>query len=249
MNKTDLIVEMKGITKYFGGLRALDKVDLELYKGEIVAIAGDNGAGKSTLIKVLSGVYQPDEGKIWLDVKQVTFLNRQHAKNLGIEAVYQDLALIETLSAPANVFLGSEIYNKIFGVPILDNRLMEKDAINLIKDKLGIQLDKPRQQVYSLSGGQKQAIAISRALRKENTKVLILDEPVAALGPEETEKTLKLITTLKKQGLPVVLISHNLEHIFSVADRIVVLRLGKMVGTRIVKKTTKNEILGLIIGA
>ncbi|MEN3187027.1 MAG: ATP-binding cassette domain-containing protein [Atribacterota bacterium] len=242
------ILEMRGITKNFGGLRALDKVDFELRQGEVMGLVGDNGAGKTTLIKILTGVYPPDEGEIILEGKPVKFRNRQHAKSLGIEAVYQDLALVETLNAPANVYLGSEISHRVFGFSILDNNRMKRDALQLLRTKLNIVIDKPEEAVFNLSGGQKQSVAIGRAILKENIKILVMDEPTAALGPEETEKTFQLIRTLRDQGLALVVISHNLEHIFNVCDRITVLRRGKMVGVREVALSSKTEILGLIVG-
>lgn len=244
------ILEARGITKNFGGLRALDDVDFTVHRGEVMGLVGDNGAGKSTLIKILTGVYAQDEGKILLDGEEVRFRNRQHAKSLGIEAVYQDLALVDTLEASANVFLGSEISHTMLGMQFLNNTKMRSEALSLLKNKLNIQLGgNYRAPVYNLSGGQKQSVAIGRAIYREQIRMLVMDEPTAALGPEETQKTLDLIRTLRSHGLPLIVISHNLEHVFSVSDRITVLRRGRMVGVRSTKESSKTEVLGLIIGA
>ncbi len=246
----DFVLEARGITKNFGGLRALDNVDFSLRRGEVMGLVGDNGAGKSTLIKILTGVYPADAGEILLERQPVTLRSRQHAKSLGIEAVYQDLALVDTLEASANVFLGSEISNPLLGMQFLDNAKMRTEALNLLKNKLNIQLGSNRKApVFNLSGGQKQSVAIGRAIYREHIKILVMDEPTAALGPEETEKTLHLIRTLRDHGIPVIVIAHNLEHVFAVSERITVLRRGRMVGVRSTAESSKTEILGLIIGA
>ena len=243
------IVEMKGIVKDFGGLRAVDHVDLELYPGECLALVGENGAGKSTLIKVLTGIYRPDGGRIVVDGDEITIHSRREAKALGIEAVYQELALVDTLDASANVFLGNELTIPILGrfFHILDNRRMYREAQNVLKERLGINLEGRKDPVFNLSGGQRQSIAIARAIYQE-AKVLIMDEPTSSLGVQEAARTFDLVRKATATGVAVIWISHNLEHIFAVADRILVLRGGKLVGVRKCDETTKTEIVGLIVG-
>ena len=246
---SEFILEARGISKSFGGLRALIDVDFTLKKGEVVGLVGDNGAGKSTLIKVLTGVHEPDTGKIILEGQEIRFRGRKHAKSLGIECVYQDLALVDSLNAPANVFLGSELCRTFLGMRFLANDLMKKEALRVLKERMSISLGKVDDEVLYLSGGQKQAVAITRAIYKDTTRVLVLDEPTAALGPEETDRVLSLVKTLSSQGMPIIVIAHNLEHVFDVSDRIVVLRRGQCAGVRETKKTTRKEVLGLIVGA
>lgn len=248
MEKGCPLVEMKGITKYFGGLRALDHVDLELWPGECLALVGENGAGKSTLIKVLTGIYRPDEGRIMVEGKEVCIDSRQEAKALGIEAVYQDLALVDTLDAASNVFLGDELTMPLLGrfFRILDNRRMHREAHKLLRERLGIDLGGRRDPVYYLSGGERQAVAIARAIYRK-AKVLVLDEPTASLGVEEIRRTIELVQRAKAEGIGVIWISHNLEQVFAVADRVQVLRLGKCVGVRRVGETTMEEIVELMV--
>jgi len=249
MDRAGPLIEMKGIVKNFGGLRAVDHVDLELWSGECLALMGENGAGKSTLIKVLSGIYRADEGDILVDGKEVTIQSRQEAKVLGIEAVYQELALVDTLDASANVFLGNELTIPILGrfFHILDNRKMYREAQIILKERLGINLEGRRDPVFNLSGGQRQSIAIARAIYQE-AKVLIMDEPTSSLGVEEAARTFSLVLKMKAAGVAVIWIGHNLDHVFTVADRILVLRGGKRVGVRKRNETTKTEIVGLIVG-
>jgi len=251
--KDELIVEMKHITKNFGGLRALDDVHLELYGGIVTGLVGDNGAGKSTLIKILTGVYSPDRGEIYFKGKKIN-LATYHchiAKDLGIQAAYQNLALVDDLHTPGNVFLGQELKKTFLGnfLKVLDNPAMLRESRTLLKEKLEIELSDYKQPVFYLSGGQRQAIAIARSIWAKKLHALILDEPTASMGPEETEKIIDLIRTLKSQGIALIVISHNLEHVFSVSDRIMVLRRGKLVGVREISETDKTDILGLIIGA
>ena len=245
------LLVMKGITKDFGGLRALDKVDMELYPGEVLGLVGDNGAGKSTLIKVLTGVLQETAGEIYLEGQRVKMDSRQQAKELGLEAVYQNLGLIDSLHAYGNVFLGNELRKPFLGgiFRFLDNWKMRKEAERVLNERLGIKLYRTDEPVHSLSGGQRQSVAICRAIYREHIKILVLDEPMAALGQAETERTLGLISALRDQGIAQIVISHNLEHVFSACDRIMVLRGGRHVGTKKREETTKQEILGLIIGA
>jgi len=249
MDEARPIIEMKGIVKNFGGLRAVDHVDLELWPGECLALVGENGAGKSTLIKVLSGIYRADEGRILMDGNEVTIHSRREAKALGIEAVYQELALVDTLDASANVFLGGELSHPILGrfFHILDNRKMYQETQHVLKERLAIDLEGRKDPVFNFSGGERQSIAIARAIYW-NARVLIMDEPTSSLGVGEIARTFGLVHKAKAAGVAVIWISHNLDHVFAVADRIVVLRGGKLVGVRQCDETTKTEIVGLIVG-
>ncbi len=243
------LVQMRGITKRFGGVTALSDVDLEARAGEVLAIVGDNGAGKSTLIKVLTGVYQPTAGEMFLDGTKVSFSSHADAIELGIDAVYQTLALADHLTPAANMFLGNELTKSILGFPILDNKKMKSETERVLMERLGVQLKSLDAPTESLSGGQRQAVAIARAVYHEGLRVLVMDEPTAALGPQETARTLKLIKALKAQGLAVILISHSLDDVFEVSDRVHVQRRGKRVGVVKTADSTTQEVLGLIVGA
>lgn len=243
------LVQMRGITKRFGGVTALSDVDLEARAGEVLAIVGDNGAGKSTLIKVLTGVYQPTAGEMFLDGSKVSFSSHADAIELGIDAVYQTLALADHLTPAANMFLGNELTKSFLGFPILDNKKMKSETERVLMERLGVQLKSLDAPTESLSGGQRQAVAIARAVYHEGLRVLVMDEPTAALGPQETARTLKLIKALKAQGLAVILISHSLDDVFEVSDRVHVQRRGKRVGVVKTADSTTQEVLGLIVGA
>lgn len=246
---TEPLVKMRGITKRFGGVLALQNVDLDAYAGEVLAIVGDNGAGKSTLIKVLTGVYQPTEGEMFLDGAPVTFSSHAEAIELGIDAVYQTLALADHLDPAANMFLGNELTRNIFGLTLIDNKKMRAETERVLMERLGVTLKSLDAPTESLSGGQRQAVAIARAVYHEGLRVLVMDEPTAALGPQETARTLKLIQTLKEQGLAVILISHSLDDVFEVSDRIHVQRRGQCVGVVKTADSNSQEVLGLIVGA
>lgn len=243
------LVEMRGIIKRFGGVMALQHVDLEARAGEVLAIVGDNGAGKSTLIKILTGVYQPTEGKIFLDGAPVTFSGHADAIECGIDAVYQTLALADHLDPAANMFLGNELTRKVMGLTWLDNKRMRAETERVLMERLGVTLKSLDAPTESLSGGQRQAVAIARAVYHEGLRVLVMDEPTAALGPQETARTLKLILSLKDQGLAVILISHSLDDVFEVSDRIHVQRRGRCVGVVKTAESSTQEVLGLIVGA
>ncbi|MEO0909336.1 MAG: ATP-binding cassette domain-containing protein [Pseudomonadota bacterium] len=245
-NAAQPVVVMRGITKRFGGVVALDKVDLTAYAGEVLAIVGDNGAGKSTLIKVLTGVYQPTQGEIELDGNSFSMSSHSDAIAAGIDAVYQNLAIADHLTPAENLFLGSELTSSLFGMKVLNNKRMKAEAARVLKDRLGVQLKSMDVPTESLSGGQRQAVAIARAVRHENLRVL--DEPTAALGPQETARTLQLIKTLRDQGLTVIVISHSLDDVFEISDRIHVQRRGRCVGVVKTKETTNEEVLGMIVG-
>jgi simple sugar transport system ATP-binding protein len=244
--KSSAILEVRELSKRFGGVHALEKVSLDLYPGEVLALAGDNGAGKSTLIKTISGVHKPDEGTISYDGRQVTFDNPQQARDHGIETIYQDLALADNLDAGANVFLGREVMKRVLGLAVVDRKRMRKEAADTLK-VLDIRIDRLDLPLRSMSGGQRQAVAIGRAIHW-NAKVLIMDEPTAALGVPEQRKVKALTRSLKQSGVGVIFISHNLVDIFEVCDRIVVLRRGIVAGERLISNTNPDEIVRLMVG-
>ena len=227
------LLSVRGASKRFGGVQALQRVSFDLHAGEVLALAGDNGAGKSTLIKCISGVHAPDEGEIFYKGKPVVLANPREARNLGIETIYQDLALADNLDVGANVFLGREPRIRRLGIlPAIDRRRMREAARDVLHT-LEIELPRGRltQPVRTLSGGQRQAVAIGRAIYWR-AEVLIMDEPTAALGVPEQRKVRELIARLKQQKVGIIFISHNLVDIFAVADRILVLRRGIAAGER-----------------
>lgn len=243
------ILSIRGATKRFGGLVAVDNVDLDIFPGEVVALLGDNGAGKSTLIKAVSGVHQLTAGKVTFEGKVANAANPIEARDMGIETIYQDLALAGNLNVPSNVFLGREIERKAFGGLLrpLDNKHMAaetKKALASLSVKLP-DLDRP---VDTLSGGQRQSVAIARGIYW-NAKLMIMDEPTNNLGVPEQKKVLELIKRLKSQGIPVILISHTLPDIFAVADRLVVMRRGAKVTEKKVSETNAEEVVQYMIGA
>ncbi len=242
------IVTMRAITKRFAGVTALDDVDLDAYAGEVLAIVGDNGAGKSTLIKILTGVYQPTSGVIEMDGQSLVMNSHSDAIERGIDAVYQTLALADHLDPAANMFLGAELTKSIFGIRYLDNAKMQAEAERTLRERLGVMLKKMDAPTESLSGGQRQAVAIARAVYHADLRVLVMDEPTAALGPQETARTLKLIEVLKEQGLAIILISHSLDDVFAVSDRIQVMRRGRCADVVTTSKSSRQEVLGLIVG-
>jgi D-xylose transport system ATP-binding protein len=238
------VLEVKGVSKLYGQVRALSDVSFELYPGEVVALLGDNGAGKSTLVKVLSGVLSPDEGDLLMDGELLSIRTPMDALRHGIGTVYQDLALVDTLDVARNIYLGH--IPRRFGF-MVDFGRMYADARKVLA-RLRVTLPSVKTRVGDLSGGQRQAVAIARTLAQE-ARVFLMDEPTAALGVAQSEKVNELITDLKDQGKTVLLISHNLEHVFSVADRLIVLRHGRRVGIREREQTSREEIVGLITGA
>lgn len=247
MTAKDPVLSVQGISKRFGGVHALEKVSFDLYPGEVLALAGDNGAGKSTLIKAISGVHRPDDGQVLYKGKPVTFENPREARDLGIETIYQDLALADNLDVGANVFLGREPMRKAFGIlPVLDRRLMRQQARKAI-ETLDIEIEKLNVPVRTLSGGQRQAVAIGRAIFWK-AEILIMDEPTAALGVPEQRKVRALVESLKTSDVAVIFISHNLSDIFAVSDRIVVLRRGVLAGERRTSETDGDEIVRLMVG-
>jgi len=244
---SEALLEVRNLSKHFGAVRALDNVSMQVAPGEVVALAGDNGAGKTTLIKAISGVYPPSSGEIILGGRAVTFDSPQHARDSGIETIYQDLALADNLSIGANIFLGREPMTKMFGfLPVLDRKKMA-EAARATMAKLDFHVSRLDAPVSNFSGGQRQAVAIGRAVYWD-ARVLIMDEPTAALGVPEQRKVIELIHNLKAQGRGVIFISHNLQDIFAVSDRIVVLRRGVMAGERRIRETTHDEVVKLMIG-
>jgi ABC-type sugar transport system ATPase subunit len=242
------ILRVENITKRFGGLTAVNRVNLEVNPGEVVGLVGDNGAGKSTLIKMVSGVYRPDGGNIFLEDREVTFASPMEARGLGIETIYQDLALCENLDATVNIFLGREPMRRRLGIFSSVNRERMLDESSHVLDKLDIHIPNLKRPIRDMSGGQRQAVAIARAVYW-NARVMIMDEPTAALGVAEQRKVLGLVRTLRDHGVPVILISHNMQDVFAVADRIIVMRRGKKVGERMANATTTDELVSLMVGS
>lgn len=247
--KTEFFLSARNIQKSFGAVQALRGVDFEVGYGEVVGLVGDNGAGKSTLMKILAGALTPDAGEIWIEGKRADISSPHDARRYGIEMVYQDLALAGNLDAPANVFMGREKTRSFwkFNTPVLHRGEMDRVTEELLL-RLGVRLPTLKQKVRYLSGGQRQAVAIARALLVK-AKLVIMDEPTAALGVTEAERVLDLIKRLKEEGISVVFITHRLPHIFAVCDRIVVLRAGQRVGERKVSETNMEEITQLIVGS
>jgi simple sugar transport system ATP-binding protein len=242
------MLQVRELTKRFGGLTAVDRVDMDVYPGEVVGLLGDNGAGKSTLIKMVSGVYHPDGGHIYFQGKEIRLGSPMDALELGIETLYQDLALAENLNVYSNIFLGRERTKPFLGfIRVLDHAAMHGESQKVLQ-RLEIEIPSLRSQIKTLSGGQRQAVAIGRSIYW-NAKLLIMDEPTAALGVQEQRKVLDLVRVLRSQNIPIIVISHQLHDIFSVTDRLVIMRRGKKVAERVTKETTPDEVVGLIIGS
>jgi D-xylose transport system ATP-binding protein len=248
------LVEMRDISVAFGGIHAVDHCTIDLYAGEVVGLVGGNGAGKSTLMKVLSGAYHRDSGEILIDGKPVVINNPRDAKALGIETIYQTLALADNVDAAANVFLGREILKDWsvrlgkrgrLGWSTLDDVAMEA-ATRKVMGRLNPNFRRFKNPVVTLSGGQRQSVAIARAIQF-NARILIMDEPTAALGPAETAQVRDLIRQLKKENIGIFLISHEIHDVFDLSDRIAVMKNGRMVGTVNRHDVTMDEVLGMII--
>ena len=235
-------LELRGITKSFGAVQALREADFEVRNGEVMALVGDNGAGKSTLIKCVAGIYSIDDGEILFDGKPVTIHGPKDAARLGIEIVYQDLALCDNLDVVQNMYLGRETHDPLFR---LREAPMEQRTTETLKSLSVTTIRSVRQPVATLSGGQRQSVAVARAVMWNN-RVVFLDEPTAALGVAQTRQVLDLVKRLGEQGLAVVIVSHNLNDVFEVANRITVLRLGRNVGVYDRDKTTQQEIVQAI---
>ena len=235
-------LELRGVSKSFGVVQALTDVDFEVRAGEVMALVGDNGAGKSTLIKCIAGIHAVDTGQIFFEGHEVHISGPKDAAKLGIEVVYQDLALADNLDVVQNMYLGREVHDFL---QRLNEPVMEQKTLETMQSLAVTTIRSVRQRVASLSGGQRQSVAVARAVMW-NSRVVILDEPTAALGVAQTRQVLDLIKRLREQGLAVVLISHNLVDVFEVADRITVLRLGRNVGVYERAKTTQEEIVEAI---
>jgi D-xylose transport system ATP-binding protein len=233
---------MRSISKHFGGVHAVERVSVDLHAGEVVGLLGHNGAGKSTLMKILSGALVPDAGEVRIDGTRVEIQSPRDARRVGIETLYQTLALADNLDAAANLFLGREILAR-FGT--LDLRAMESAARDVI-ERLHPGFRSVREPVRSLSGGERQSVAIARAIHF-NARVLVMDEPTAALGPEETERVRGLIRRLKSDGIGIFLVSHDLHDVFDLADRVSVLKNGRLVGTRATTEVTPDGVLAMML--
>ena len=245
------ILNAKGLTKRYGKVTALNNCDFELYPGEILAVIGDNGAGKSTLIKAISGAVQPDEGQIFLDGQEIAFKTPIEARAAGIETVYQTLAMSPALSIADNMFMGRELRKRGFmGLVLrqLDRPRMESFAREKLNELGLMTIQNINQAVETLSGGQRQGVAVARAAAF-GSKMVIMDEPTAALGVKESRKVLELILDVKARGLPIVLISHNMPHVFEVADRIHIHRLGKRLAVINPKDYTMSDAVAFMTGA
>jgi len=244
------LLEVRNLSKHFGAVKALNDVTFELYEGEVLGLVGDNGAGKSTLIKCLSGVILPSSGVIMIRGKKVVLSSPKVSRAYGIETVYQELALVPTLSVAENLFLnreltrGSGVFAKLGW---LNRKDMYHETVKLLND-LHIKIDSPKASVDRLSGGQRQAVAIARAVAWGRSLVL-MDEPAAALGVEQAKVVMDLVKQLKARGISVILVSHNMEHIMEVCDRAIVLRLGKLVGNVNIKDTNLDHLVSLIMGS
>ena len=242
------LLEVRNIVKRFGGLTAVKDVSLGVNAGEVVGLLGDNGAGKSTLIKVISGVYPAEEGRILFQGREVQISSPLAALAMGIETIYQDLALAENLNTPANIFLGRERLKRWLGLlPVLDNEYMQSESRKVLA-KLDIEIPSLRNRIRALSGGQRQAVAICRSIYWE-ARFIIMDEPTAALGVAEQRKVLDTVRLLKSHGIGIIVISHQMHDVFAVADRLVIMRRGEKVAERLTRQTNPDEVVGLIVGA
>jgi len=243
------MLSVRDLTKRFGGLVAVNEVSLEVYPGEVLGLVGDNGAGKSTLIKMISGVYQPNSGQIFFEGRKVDISRPSEARDMGIETIYQDLALAGNLNVAGNIFLGREKKRRLLGglVRTLDEKAMLAEAERLMAD-LDVHIPSLSAKIDNLSGGQRQAVAIARAVYW-NARLMIMDEPTNNLGVVEQAKVLDLIARLREQQVPVIVISHTMRDIFAVSDRIVVLHRGRKVTDKRAEETSTEEIVQYIMGA
>ncbi len=240
------LLEARGIIKRFGAITALDRVDMRVYPGEVLGVVGDNGAGKSTLMKVLSGLYKASEGELIFEGGRVELHSPKDAQNIGIEMVYQDLALAGNLPIHENIYLGREPGKKRIGFTVVDHKLSRKMAMEHL-DRLHITVKSVDQKVEELSGGQQQAVAIARSTAFD-ARVIIMDEPTAALAIKEVGKVLDLIKRLREHGTSVILISHRMDDVFFVCDRVMALFHGRNFEETAIKETTRNEVIGWIMG-
>ncbi|MFV0387064.1 ATP-binding cassette domain-containing protein [Paracoccus sp. (in: a-proteobacteria)] len=242
-----VLLQVEGLKKRFGGNEAVKDVSFQVNAGECIVLAGDNGAGKSTVIKMISGVYQPTAGKVRFNGDVLTGKSPEAVRGAGIETIYQDLALADNLDPGLNLYLGREKTRRVLGLPFLDRKEMRENAVEVLKG-LGITVPDPTAPVREMSGGQRQAIAIARAIHWQ-AGLVIMDEPTAALGVPEQREVMALIERLKKKGVGIILISHNLPDIFAAADRIIVLARGVVAGERRPSETNDEEIVRMMMGA
>ena len=248
MSPRPALLELSRITKRFGGLRALADVDFVIHPGEVVALVGENGAGKSTLIKVITGIHPPEGGNIRFRGEPVEIRNRRDSQVLGIEVLYQELSLVGVMNAAQNVFLGKELTKRYLGLfELLDNERMRIEAERILLEQLGMDFRGRWEPIFQMSGGQRQAIALARAIYAK-ASLVILDEPMASLGVEEVERTINIVKRLRDADVAVIVISHNLEHVFAVADRLVVLRRGRKVGDAPKGAISPEEAIALMVG-
>lgn len=239
------LIEMRDIKKHFGRVTALNGVDLNVRDGEIMGLLGDNGSGKTTLIKNLVGVYEPDEGEVFIRGDRISIGNPKEARSYGIATVYQDLALVDSLSVAANLFLARYPLKKVAGVSVVDWGKMNQQAEEIIRSRLNLKID-PTAKVEFLSGGERQAIAIARALVTD-PDLIIMDEPTSALSADSAERVRKLISTLNDEGITVLLITHTMDEVFELTDRITVLRGGNLVGTVATEKVSKEDLVTMMV--
>ncbi|MBV0923043.1 ATP-binding cassette domain-containing protein [Halomicroarcula limicola] len=242
---TDNLVEMRGIEKHFGRVVALNGVDLEVREGEIMGLLGDNGSGKSTLIKTLVGVHQPDAGEVYIRGERVRISNPKEARKYGISTVYQDLALVDTLSVSANLFLARNPMKKFAGVSVVDWDTMNEQSEEIIRSRLNLEID-PTARVEFLSGGERQAIAIARSLVTD-PDLVIMDEPTSALSADSARRVRELVRTLNDEGITVLLITHNMDEVFGLTDRVTILDSGDLVGTVDTDAVTKEDIVQMMV--
>lgn len=240
------VVELRRVFKHFGGVHAVVDVSLHVGKGEVVALVGNNGAGKSTIMRMISGIHAPDSGEMLVAGHRARFHGPRDARELGIETVPQELALTTHLSVAANIFLGREVTRGWGPLRILDKKAMRRRSQELIRG-FGIHIPDLGARVYDLSGGQQQGVAIGRALAW-GSRMILLDEPTAALGIEETARVERTVRSMRDEGVTVMLVSHNLDQVFRVADRVYVLRRGRLVGERVIAQTNEDDLVSLITG-
>lgn len=240
------ILSIQGLSKSFGAVEALRDVDFEVKAGEVVALLGDNGAGKSTLVKIISGNIQPDSGQFLFEGRPVAIDSPATAKQLGIETVYQDLSICPNMDVVANFFMGRELYRNILGLKVLRDRAMREETERALHE-IGTRIPSVFTTMQYLSGGQRQAVELCRFVHWGG-KLVLLDEPFAALGVRQTHRGLELIEQVRRRGVAVIVITHNMLHAFQVADRIVVLRQGRIAGNRLVGETTTDEVVTMITG-
>ena len=246
----DALLSLRDVHKSFGGVDALRGASLDIARGQVTALVGDNGAGKSTLVKTLMGVHQPNSGRIVLKGVDTVIPDPEAARRLGLEAIYQDLALVGTFDLGRNFFLGRELTKSYLGglIKVVDHRRMREEALDVLTSRVGINIGNPYASAFVLSGGQRQALAIGRAIHS-NARLIVMDEPTAALGVEETERVLQIIERLREQGLTVLVVSHNLEHVFRCADTIAVMHRGRVTAHVRTEDVTRQDVVGHIMGS